>query len=275
MPSDPENSTLELLFLFPTKPILMKYGLFFILFCLLISSCTINKNVMFKTDTDYEFDTLDDTTTTNFLISPNDEILFRLFSNEGARLIEMTAGIQEGNQNRAILPSFTYTVQPDGMLELPEIGFVQLAGMTIQDAQLYLEELYSEFYKKPFAVLQIINNRAIVFSGDGGNAAVIPLQNQNMTLIEVLAMAGGVAQRGNASKVKLIRRYDDKPYDVFLMDLSTIEGIQYANMIVQANDVIYVEPVPEIAREILRDISPIVTIISNIALIYAIFRSNL
>jgi polysaccharide export outer membrane protein len=275
MPSDHENSTLELLFLFPTKPILMKYGLFFILFCVLISSCTINKNVMFKTDTDYEFDTLDDTTTTNFLISPNDEILFRLFSNEGARLIEMTAGIQEGNQNRAILPSFTYTVQPDGMLELPEIGFVQLAGMTIQDAQLYLEELYSEFYKKPFAVLQIINNRAIVFSGDGGNAAVVPLQNQNMTLIEVLAMAGGVAQRGNASKVKLIRRYDDQPYDVFLMDLSTIEGIQHANMIVQANDVIYVEPVPEIAREILQDISPIVTIISNLALIYAIFRSNL
>lgn len=275
MPPDPENSTLELLFLFPTKPILMKYGLFFILFCVLISSCTINKNVMFKTDTDYEFDTLDDTTTTNFLISPNDEILFRLFSNEGARLIEMTAGIQEGAQNRAILPSFTYTVQPDGMIELPEVGFVQLAGMNIQEAQLHLEELYAEYYKKPFAQIQIVNNRAIVFSGEGGNASVVPLRNQNMTLIEVLAMAGGVAERGNASKVKLIRRYDDKPYDVFLMDLSTIEGIQYANMIVQANDVIYVEPVPEIAREILQDISPIVTIISNIALIYAIFRSNL
>lgn len=275
MPPDPENSTLELLFLFPTKPILMKYGLFFILFCVLISSCTINKNVMFKTDTDYEFDTLDDTTTTNFLISPNDEILFRLFSNEGARLIEMTAGITEGVQNRAILPSFTYTVQPDGMLELPEVGFVMLAGMTIQEAQLHLEELYAEFYKRPFAQLQIVNNRAIVFSGEGGNARVVPLQNQNMTLIEVLAMAGGVAQRGNASKVKLIRRYDDKPYDVFMMDLSTIEGIQHANMIVQANDVIYVEPVPEIAREILQDISPIVTIISNLALIYAIFRSNL
>ncbi len=230
---------------------------------------------MFKTDTDYEFDTLDDTTTTNFLISPNDEILFRLFSNEGARLIEMTAGITEGVQNRAILPSFTYTVQPDGMLELPEVGFVMLAGMTIQEAQLHLEELYAEFYKKPFAQLQIVNNRAIVFSGEGGNARVVPLQNQNMTLIEVLAMAGGVAQRGNASKVKLIRRYDDKPYDVFMMDLSTIEGIQHANMIVQANDVIYVEPVPEIAREILQDISPIVTIISNLALIYAIFRSNL
>ena len=270
-----EEYTCELLFLFNTKPIFMKYGLYFILFCLLLSSCTINKNVMFKTDQDYEFDTLSDTTTTNFLISPNDEILFRLFSNEGARLIEMTAGVDQQGQNRAILPSFTYTVQPDGLIELPEVGMVKLAGMNIQEAQIYLESLYSEYYKRPYAIIEIINNRAIVFNGNGGNAVVVPLQNQNMTLIEVVAMAGGVAERGNASKIKLIRRYDDRPYEVFLLDLSTIEGIKYANMIVQANDVIYVEPVPEIAREILRDITPVVSIFSSLALIFAIFRSNL
>ena len=54
------------------------------------------------------------------------------------------------------------------------------------------------------------------------------------------------------------------------MDLSTIEGIKYANMLVQANDVIYVEPVPEIAGEILKDVAPFVTLVSGVALIYAI-----
>lgn len=230
---------------------------------------------MFKTDQDYEFDTISDTANTNFLISPNDQILFRLFSNEGARLIEMTAGIDEGGQNRALLPSFTYVVQPDGYIELPEIGVVKLAGMNIQEAQTFLESLYTEFYKKPYAIIEIINNRAIVFTGNGGNARVVPLMNQNMTLIEVIAIAGGITDRGNASKIKLIRRYDDRPYEVFHVDLSTIEGIRFANMIIQANDVIYVEPVPEIAREILQDISPVVSIVSSLALIFAIFRSNL
>ena len=254
----------------------MRYLLIFFAAVVALSSCTINKNVMFRTDTDYEFDVpSEDTVNNNLTISPNDRVLFRLFSNEGARLIELTAGINDGQRLNAILPNFTYTVQPDGYLELPEVGLVYLAGMNIQDAQLKLEELYSEFYKKPFAILEIVNNRAIVFNGNGGTARVIDLTNQNITVIEALALAGGITQRGDASQIKLIRRFDDKPYEVYMMDLSTIEGIKYANMVVQANDVIYVEPVPEIAAEVFRDISPFVSIVSGVALIYAILRGTL
>jgi polysaccharide export outer membrane protein len=54
------------------------------------------------------------------------------------------------------------------------------------------------------------------------------------------------------------------------MDLSTIEGIQYAGMSVQANDILYVEPVPEIAGEVLRDLSPFVTIVTSLALLYGV-----
>jgi polysaccharide biosynthesis/export protein len=62
---------------------------------------------------------------------------------------------------------------------------------------------------------------------------------------------------------------------VYLMDLSTIEGIQYAEMIVQANDIIYVEPVPDIANELWKDITPVVSLISGLALIYAILTPGL
>lgn len=230
---------------------------------------------MFKTDHDFEYDTPSDTTDRNLLISPNDRLLFRLFSNEGAKLIELTAGISENQNGGAILLSFTYVVQPDGLIELPEIGLVDLAGMTIQEAQNELEIKYTQFYKRPFALLEIVNNRAIVFTGTGGLAKVIPLDNQNITVIEALALAGGITVRGNASQVKLVRRFDDRPYEIYLMDLSTIEGIKFANMVVQANDVIYVEPVPEIAAEVLKDISPFVSIVSGLALIYAVLRGTL
>ena len=45
-------------------------------------------------------------------------------------------------------------------------------------------------------------------------------------------------------------------------------------MPVQANDILYVEPVPEIAREIFRDISPVVSIVSSMALLIAVLRSQ-
>jgi hypothetical protein len=57
------------------------------------------------------------------------------------------------------------------------------------------------------------------------------------------------------------------------MDLSTIEGMQAASTTVQAYDVIYVEPVPELANEVLRDLSPIVSIISSLSILWALLSN--
>ena len=50
---------------------------------------------------------------------------------------------------------------------------------------------------------------------------------------------------------------------VYTLDLSTMEGLKYVDMIVQANDYIYVEPTPELAKEISEDVVPIVSLISS------------
>lgn len=250
----------------------MRY-LFFLVLTGLISSCTINKNVMFRTDQDYVFDTPSDTTGLEYVISPNDVMTFRLFTNDGAKLLEFTTGSSE-QQRFLDFGDNQYVVQPDGFLELPEIGLTEIAGLTIYEAQTMLEEKYRPLYNRPYALIQVTNNRVIVFPGSGGDATVIPLKNQNTSVIEALAFAGGIANRGNASKVKLIRPMKDRQ-EVYKMDLSTIEGIKYAGMTVQANDIIYVEPVPEIASEVLKDISPFVSLISGLALIYAILSTNI
>jgi polysaccharide export outer membrane protein len=248
----------------------MKYAMLWIVLIAGLASCTINRNVMFKTDHDYVFDTppADTSATVEYRISPNDVIMMQLFSNEGARLLEMTAGA--GDQQQIIqFPNSIFLIDNEGNVDLPEIGMVNLKDLTLYEARERLESLYQEFYKGPYVLLEVTNNRVIVFPGSGGEAAVIPLQNNNTTVIEALALAGGVAERGDARRVKLIRYVNDKR-EIYQMDLSTIEGVRYGSMIVQANDVIYVEPVPEIAREVLKDVNPIITLISGVALIYAI-----
>ena len=57
--------------------------------------------------------------------------------------------------------------------------------------------------------------------------------------MEVIALAGGIAERGRADKVKLMRNVGGKRI-VYVLNLSTIEGLKYADMIVQANDYIYI-----------------------------------
>jgi polysaccharide export outer membrane protein len=117
-----------------------------------------------------------------------------------------------------------------------------------------------------------LNRRVLVFPGTGGTGRTVQLTNENMSLIEALALAGGLTQTGKAYKIKLIRG-DLRNPKVMLIDLSTIDGMRQSNMLLQANDIIYVEPVPRYSQEILSQLAPIIGIITSLALVYQIVDS--
>lgn len=261
------------LFIFDKNKRMFKRLLFVTLVAYVFSGCYINSNLMLRTDRNYVFDTLPDSVPRAYRISPNDVINFRLFANEGFRLIDIASGLENSDGNaRAMMRTYiSYLVESDGTAKLPILGKVPLAGLTVREAEFKLETLYSEFYVKPFVQIQVTNKRIIVFPGGGGTAVVIYLENNNTTLMEALAMAGGIAQRGRASKIKVIRKIDGVRH-VFLVDLSTIDGLKHVDMIVQANDYIYVEPVPQIGTEIVRDIAPIISLITSAVLVYTVVQ---
>ena len=163
-------------------------------------------------------------------------------------------------------------VEFDGFAKLPSLGKVKLSGMTLREAEKYLEELYTEYYVDPFVILKVTNRRVVVFPGAGGEARVVTLINDNVNVLEALASAGGIANDGIAQKVKLIRGEGENA-KVYQFDLSTIEGYKSAHIILQANDVIYVEPRLKIAQNVLGEIAPIVSILTSILLIITITRT--
>jgi polysaccharide export outer membrane protein len=249
--------------------------LMLMLVMLAASSCTVNRDIMFKTPVDFVFDAIPSVDSIEYQISPDDRVRFSLFTNNGYKLIDVI-GQQSGGSGGANAQTnrqfgLNYLVERDGMVKLPTLGRINLKGLSIIEAEKKLEELYSEYYKDPFVQLSVTNNRVIVSTGSGGTAQIIPIEN-NMTVVEVLARAGGITSRGNASKVKVIRDAGTSK-KVFELDLSRIDGIYEGDLIVQANDIVYVEPNPEIAREVLRDITPILTLItSTVALIAILTR---
>lgn len=238
--------------------------------CLFITGCYVNSHIMLKTPRDFVFDTPPEKPKEEYIISPNDILTFRLYSNKGFLIIDLSSGSK--NVNPAFAKSIKYPVDYKGFATLPAIGEVKLSGYTIKDAIKMLEEKYSTFYVEPFVQLEVINKRVVVFPGTGSDAKVIVLENNNTKLIEVLGYVGGISKRGKAARIKVLRETEQKR-EVYLIDLSTIEGIKDADMIVQANDIIYVEPVPDIAREVLSEISPIVSLISSAIVVWASLRT--
>lgn len=260
----------------------MRRILFLVLVAFTLGSCTINKDLLFKTPTDYTYDEVPDSARAEVVIAPNNLLTFNFFTGNGHILVEQSIGngiLGGGGQNNQNIMNqrnqISYLVNEDGTVKLPVLGRVNLDGLSIREAESKLEEMYSVYYNEPFVMLQVQNNRVIISPGAGGTAQVITLVNANTTLMEALAMAGGVNARGNSSEIKLLRENRETGVrEVYLVDLSTIDGIKAADMIVQANDIIYVEPLPLIAREIVDEITPIVTLITTAALLIAILNLN-
>ena len=245
-----------------------------LLMLLMSTGCTINRNIMFRTPADFEFDPFNPISDVNYRIAPNDLISFQLYSNKGERLLSMTAGTTAGGVNGSVGQGagfqamnqnarFVYEVRPNGTVELPELGEVALAGMSIDEAETHLESLYKANYVDPLALIEVTNQRVLIFPGEAGVASVIPLTNPNTSLLEVLALSGGIRARGDARNVKLIRKGESGP-TIHQFDLSTIEGLKYANTTVQAGDIIYVEPLPQLASEVLADVTPVLSLLSTI-----------
>ncbi len=230
--------------------------LLIILFALLtLSGCTfLRPDIMLKTPKNYVYSPITDTISIKeSKIGPNDLIDFRLFSNDGFKLIDLT-GTNAGLANSQS-GSIQYLIETDGTVKLPVLGSTKLSGLTIREAQSLLEEKYSQYYVKPFVLIKVNNKRVIIFPGSGGTARVLPITNTNTTLIEALAIAGGIPEYAKAYKIKVIRGDPQKP-TVYLIDLSTISGIGLANMVIQANDIVYVEPRIRISAELLKELEP-------------------
>lgn len=239
-----------------------------LLVIILIQSCGINSSMMLKTDKDYSFDTIPDKKNDSYKLSANDIIQLRLYSNNASKLIDINQGNSTINMNNSTID---YLIDENGFVKLPILGETDITGLTAKEAAELLEEKYSSYYVDPFIIITVTNKRVLVFPGKSGDAMVVNILNTNTTLMEAIALAGGISEDGKAKKVKLIRTVDDER-KVYLIDLSKIEGLKQADLVVQANDIIYIEPRKQIARGIVKEITPLVTILSTVLLVFTTIR---
>lgn len=213
----------------------------------------------------------------NYTILPNDLLEVEVYTNKGERIIdpdfELMKEMRTGGgqmQNTRILPQ--YLVKKNGFVKLPMVGEIRLEGYTLNQADSLLALAYNEFYKDTFVLTRFVNKRVVVLGATGG--MVIPLLNENMDVLEVLALSGGITGKGKAHNIRLIRGDLNDP-QVQLIDLSTIEGMRQGSLKVQSGDIIYVEPVRRILPETIRDITPVVGLVANaLTLLIVIINLN-
>ena len=237
---------------------------------LFFGSCNINKNLMFKTpkDATVKKDSIPLQPATEYTVSKDDKFSFQLYTNKGEKIVDNMTGLGEEGITKT---QIEYLVRSNGTADLPILGSVQVAGFTVKQLEDTLSAQYANKngYIDPFVQVKLTNQRVIVFPGSGADAKVVALQNNNTTLMEVIAMAGGIADRGRADRVKLMRVENGKRI-VYELDMSTIDGLKYADLVVQANDYIYVEPAEQVGKEFVESAAPIVSLLSSALIVITV-----
>jgi len=246
----------------------------FLIAVTMLFACNYNSNVMMKTGKNYPYDAAPSDTSAQYIISPTDIIEFKLYTNDGSLLVDFTAIKEQQVSSGNAGARYQYLVEFDGQTKLPIIGRINLKGKTVKDVEALLEEKYTKYYIKPFVQVKVVNKRVTVFPGGSGKAQIVPLTNDNMNLLEALGAVGGLTKLAKANRIKLIRGNLKDP-QVFLFDFSSLEGIKEADFVLQANDIIYIEPRSDYVQELVRDIAPIVSLIaSTITLLVVIINLN-
>ena len=234
----------------------------------------------------------------NYVIQANDYLDVRVYTNKGERILDPNGELQFG-QPSSVAPTLSrgstgigtspvggqrgsssgsgssnvaFLVQADGTVKLPIVDRVLISGFSLLQADSVLKVLYSVYYKDPFVTTRVTNNRVFVLGSPGGK--VIGLENDNMNLLEVLALAGGIDGGGNgagggslyryggrADNIRIIRGNLKNP-QVQQINLTTIEGMRRGNLQVEPNDIIYVDPVRRPFLETVTDAAPAIQLVT-------------
>lgn len=134
-------------------------------------------------------------------------------------------------------------VRPDGRVSIPLVDDIQAAGLTTAELKLVLAEKLGEYVKNPEVTVivdQVLSKRVYVMGGLA-RQTVIPL-NQDMRVLDAIAVAGGFTTFARKGDVKVLRREGGGlreyrfDYDAFLDGRAALES----NFLLMPGDTIVV-----------------------------------
>lgn len=134
----------------------------------------------------------------------------------------------------------TYLVDKEGLVHLPLIGALKIAGLTTFQARELVREKAAKYYQSPTIQLQLTNFKVTVL-GEVTRPAVYTMPNERVTLLDALGLAGDLTIYGKRSNVLLVRSTGaQKEFVRFNLNSSSIYQSPYFYL--KQNDLIYVEP---------------------------------
>lgn len=133
-----------------------------------------------------------------------------------------------------------FLVDKEGMIELPLVGKIQVAGKTTAEARELIRSRAAVYYKEPVVNVRFANFNISVF-GEVNRPAQYTVPNEKISILDAIAMAGDLTIYGKRENVLLIREIDGAK-QLTRFNLNSSEIFQHQNFYLRQGDVVYVQP---------------------------------
>lgn len=210
---------------------------------IMMTSCTTSKEVVYFQDE--KISKSDQTSLSSDLIyKPNDLLTINVsgLDPDAVRPFNLPVVAYSNSvlSAQGNLKMQTYLIDINGNIEFPVLGTIKLEGLTRTAATALLKEKLTEYLKDPIVNIRLANFTVTVL-GEVNNPGTYTIQDERISLIEALGLAGDLTIYGKRDNIFLIREDNGiKRFTKF--DLTSIKVVNSQNYYLTQNDVIYVEP---------------------------------
>ena len=135
---------------------------------------------------------------------------------------------------------FGYSVDGEGLIEIPFVGKVAVGGKTLNEVKVTLDTIFQHYLTDAAITIRLVNNYVSVI-GEVRMPGRYSLTKDRINVFEAVAMAGDIEDFGNRRRVQLIRPspYGPVVKEFSLADRSVLSSEFYY---VMPNDIIYAMP---------------------------------
>lgn len=181
------------------------------------------------------------------LIQPNDilAIYVSSLSPEASSFFNAIPPLERSEQTQgsgfASRSDIGYLVDSKGMIELPLIGKLKLAGLSTSAARDTVTQRLERFLQFP-SVRIYLENFKVTLLGEVARPGVYKVSNEKITIPEAIGLAGDLTIFANRKNILLIRE-DKKEKKYFTLDITRRDLFNSPYFYLRSNDILYVEPV--------------------------------
>lgn len=180
------------------------------------------------------------------VIQPNDMLSIIVNSGQdqkAAMAYNLTVSSNASSNSLTSQPALLdYIVDAKGFVDIPNVGEVYLAGLTISQAEdVILDKIKGAFAVPPVVVVRFVDYKISVL-GEVKSPGIYTSQDGKINIFQALSQAGDLTVHGQRENIKIIREEksgEKKVYEVDLNDASLLTSPLYY---LQQNDVVYVTP---------------------------------